>query len=824
LVFKAKTKLEEALDPLTRLALLGARVGGAGVIRLLRRGSEEARILFPTFGELAEDYMRLRGACSGGDADLERPLTNEEVKRMRYRTSADRWLAHLGPRWGPALTIFYRHLPARIKRPMKRLWDHLGVHRATNEARLAEGFKKLSSLAKRGRNLLFDGWWKECQYLELQGGYKAEVGIEAFSEEIEDWMTGQVSHTLEGSEDLFLDYFGRGASNFLGLAPYPKVDDDRVSTIREWAENPNNWATAGSSSDRNRLMVMLDGRVVKARKGKWATALILSPKVVEAMILTPAPQMNKALQKRELGKVRAVINSDLGLYFKMSYVSHWLEQAMREHPGTTLFYTSKQMLELWTNLSVTAADNHVVKMPLDQSHFDWQENFRMLLVVMKAIRAFAQRWAPLRIRDDIIRVIDLVAIAITSGTVQVGRRFITIMKGIASGWRWTAFLDTIVNWSEIYTAEEYVKDKTGVVCVLEKQTQGDDVRSVTPGEGQAFAIWETFVSMGFDVNPGKFFISRTEDEFLRQVGRAGNTSGYYGRAIPSLMWRNPVSRDPPSGLSRAREQVKGWMTFHARGADFETVVQDLVVDIEKANGLSFDTVRRWLATPASLGGAGLFRSLETVGVEMIQGTQVRLGRVVSGLPGIAKYLEEAKTYGVPQYDINQWALGLVDVKGNIVSKRNAEFRFVTIPIVKRARAIDFARTKGVSLRPRWVHDLEINPLHNLILTHLVREKDWAMIRELLDPGYRGISDAVERKGGRRVWVDWLLGRLPFSQPTVPGWSELAVSVWFDAAVIDAWSRLMSKYAFNMTNVRKAAVVCELSVREALGGRQPVIGG
>ena len=100
-----------------------------------------------------------------------------------------------------------------------------------------------------------------------------------------------------------------------------------------------------------------------------------------------------------------------------------------------------------------------------------------------------------------------------------------------------------------------------------------------------------------------------------------------------------------------------------------------------------------------------------------------------------------------------------------------------------------------------------------LLEYAIRKRRWQWIRDVwLAEELRAQSGIIERHCGRRVWVDWLKGELPFKPPVVKGVSPLYVGQTFDRLASGAFGGAVVSWS-NYTEILRAAVSTELIVRE-----------
>jgi hypothetical protein len=769
------------------------------------------------------------------DGSFTRELTDDERSRSRFIRSwkaSSQW-ERFGPRWGPAISLAFAVMPKEVKVAVDKVFDEIGVNRVNNETILAKMFKEMSGVFKKHGDRL-NAHWKWFINWETLGGYRDSQDISDFVDELRNWVSGDITHTSLGedgwSEEQFLDDLELGMEEFLSDLPNLENANKESLSILEWASSPGNWAKSGSSAIKTSLRFYDEkGKLRKPKKTKWRTALTMDPNWVIGVLRTKdesrLKQRNKAIQKRETGKVRAVVNADDETYLRMAYISDWLETALQGSAKSTLYMSKVQMVDMWIKLA-NATEGNTVKIPLDQSHFDWQQNKRMISRFIKVVRRIISRCA--KHKSDLLEVLDGVEKGLVQieGELNVGtgssRSVLPIQKGVMSGWRWTALMDTVFNWGELFAARKLVQRWGARDPVLNAIAQGDDDQVACPGWADAALLATAYDSMGFEVNPGKFFVAQNRDEYLRQVAEPGVVSGYPVRSLNSLLWRNPVSRDPVAGLLRAREQVNSWNMLIGRGGDKDATLRLMMRDVSAGNGLSLDQVRRLLGTPACVGGLGLWPAQDWLSIDEGH-TTTKVSFDPSSASGLRLELPkwEAAGLGWTKHEALR-ALG-DNLEVNKVPKE------VTPGSVYEPQKVSpypwsWGGGGGVALGARMDPKLP-RTLGTPSLDRAIRLRMWDWIESVwLDPDLRGISGTIRQRGGRRVWVDWLQGKLPYKVPNVIGFSAMQISVLFDAASKAAWSRLVTKWKFNYTTVLRSALTVECVVRDACRHASIRLGG
>jgi hypothetical protein len=840
---EGERRQREAFDE----AILAAGAPGKlGSVRMRALGkSSDLFDIIPSIAAARNDWTDLVDAAArwrneeievAGLQPLDQPLTNDEMGRRRYARSQgirQQW-AGLGPRFGLGFTLYWRLVPEKWKRQAMNVMQKLKISEFTNAGALYMTLKQLGDTAKKHGPLLFDGYWQYFINLETLGGYRGEVPIEDFAKDIRNWVTGDKPHKIQGSELSFLQQLKVGMTDFFAILPSIKRANESAKTIKEWARDIGNYASAGSSSSDERLLyVDSEGQSKKARKSKWATAIMTPPAEIERILsITRTDDSEevrghaKAIQKRETAKVRAVVASDDKTYLRMAYISSWLEVALDKLTKSTLYMDSTQLEEFWHARSQATRAN-TAKIPLDQAHFDWQQNKRMIRVYFEVVRQTLQRISRHVVRRQMLDVLGTLELSLAKEDkryetlITVGKEVISVEKGILSGWRWTALMDTAFNWGELWAARRIVERSLERPIIVSANAQGDDDQVEAINVGAAAALVLAYKEMDFEVNPGKFFISEIRDEYLRLVMTERTVRGYLARAINAILWRNPISRDPPRGILRASEQLTSWNTLLGRGAERREVESGLRQDIRNANGLTADEVERILATPVVLGGLGWNSGKLSVDqmLKFSPGTVVKkaqLGTLVGLEPEVL--LWQKKGVFFTHEEVNDEMVQNVELP-----KAKIEIEPGLVEPVRWRFNMSLGQTEGqarigVPLEAHMNRDLPPT-LGALARDKMIRQRSWAWLQKVwVAEDERLISKSIMDRGGRRVWVEWLRGKLPWHAGIIPGLGSLQPANLAKAIQTAQWTNLVRKPKFNMTAVVRIATVSEIETRIILEKR------
>lgn len=760
------------------------------------------------------------------------PLTEDSLSRRRSREPSLRLFLPWGPRVAPVFTIYWRTLPAMVRRGLNNILRLAHLYRAIDENELYELFSDLSVMAKKYQDLLFKEWRYYVDICNLKD-YVVTLPPDEMEQQVRQWVESVPKHTIYGSEELFYFRFRQGVTHFMAKCPND-LRNYHPLTIKEFCSDPAYWARSGSSTGKRLDVLMDDGTIKKARKQKWATALASTPEEIELQLLQKTKQFNEAFIKREVGKARPVIKGDDATYYKMSYEYHFIEAISHGHPQTTLYMTIQQQFDMWLRMVLNSINVYLIKLPIDQKTFDRQILIKMLLIVYSIHRLFIETFAPDKNRSDLLKVNELITYAIDGGVVRVKLLIkskdtlkmqliivlITILSGLLSGWRGTADLGTKCNAAESYCADSIVTDITGVRDNDEQSVyQGDDVESLTTSFTTGILKLQAYQMMNFIVNPKKNFISDNCDEFLRLVTDGKSIHGYPARAVTSLVWRNPVAREEIRGEERIREMVTSWIKLFTRQKN--TNYNMMITDIANSNKTSKQVIMRYLNTPAAVGGLGLGWGPTTDWLTIKRGRYERNWRLAS-IPPAATLL--AKSYHIDPYKIaRQW-------EKNVEGPGTTKITYSGFDIITPQPEYPIPGLLLTNQIPRYTAPLhatiknDIPPSIRLpLLSQYIEDKAFDNIRAILNDDCTLTFDRLRKNATGHVLKDWLYGRLPFNTPLKVGWSQAALSVLYKPLAIAAWVAVISKHRLTMKHVIRAALTAEEQLGWALQRTEITIG-
>lgn len=524
-----------------------------------------------------------------GDRLLSDPLSAMEQRRRRYRYRTRKEFEFLGPYYGQSLSFMYNEV-----------WNNTEVHwfmetifpflsRCTTYNQVFVLLKQVTGNLKK-----FDRW-KNCPRYELfcylnEFGPLFSGNVSLIRDDTVMWL-GTGVERLETSEyySLFEAALEEIFSHITPSLPY--------ITIEDWVQNPANWATSGATSEKQ---LWFDSHM----HTKWETALRYSPEeILRKVRSNSSTEINRVAVKPEKGKARGIVSSDIWTYIRLSYAMQFIDNGCRNYVYTNLQSDDRRERgwDRWMELS----NSGLYSLPLDYSKFDHLPTKREVITIIRR----AARWCREHKYFDAESSFLTTASNMESGRVKIliGDEKFNWSNGIASGWRTTSWLDSVINHAWLITAYKYSSHSPAIDLHSDIGIQGDDVATWTATEEEADDIVRILRSFGLDLNPSKFFLSKNRNEYLRLnwTKRYGPIIyGFLTRALSSVFFRKKEQHD----LTPDRQEIVNlWLLIRAR--DFtnrikwlEHMKRDLY---GKLTELTHREIDDWIFTPATLGGAGL---------------------------------------------------------------------------------------------------------------------------------------------------------------------------------------------------------------------------
>jgi len=359
----------------------------------------------------------------------------------------------------------------------------------------------------------------------------------------------------------------------------------------------------GKSRTGGKVEVYIDGKRNRSRSMKGVEASSKSDEIIATDLFCPQKEEMVIMQKSEGGKVRPVVKTGNSLN-RMDFLSEYFEGGLAGNKFSSLFAGAHGNEEIDLRLIELTANRGWFKVPLDQSSFDQHQSKLTIAAVLLAMLSVMTRWgAP----PEYFRVFEAMmdSLFVSGADVIIDGKVLGPWRnGVPSGWRWTALLDTLLN----YASFRVIKISQARVGRRFNTTgevfQGDDVAFCCDSLDAIQVILDTYGRMGYKVHPEKTFISRGRCEFLRRSFEAWGVTGYTSRTLLGFRFRTPVLAPPLCRGERLYSRMCQWHICCLRGSDYDRVAECLIEDAHQL-GIASDIASDYLLTPNSVGGGGV---------------------------------------------------------------------------------------------------------------------------------------------------------------------------------------------------------------------------
>ncbi|KAL4702455.1 hypothetical protein ACJJTC_018842 [Scirpophaga incertulas] len=327
-----------------------------------------------------------------------------------------------------------------------------------------------------------------------------------------------------------------------------------LPTLREWVST-GVWMR-GKAGTGATVAIRIEGKVKRTRRYKGVDAVLYSDRQIENEILGLAHEEMVVLQKSEGGKVRPVLKTGNRINRKMDFLSEVVEKGLYGSRVSTLFAGAQGNEDIDIMWARQVRNPDSLKVPLDQGGFDQHQSLPTIRAVLTAIGDVCI--SATRPGSEYRRVWEVLWHSLIGRRVEIrlGGESFTWGNGIPSGWRWTALLDTLLNYCSLKAIQGVTQIRVGRGIPLGNITvQGDDVMMTAKNLEDAAEIIAGYGDAGYEVHPSKTFFSRERGEFLRRSYEPGIITGYITRTQLAIRFRNPVLEMPVSKEERAASRA-----------------------------------------------------------------------------------------------------------------------------------------------------------------------------------------------------------------------------------------------------------------------------
>jgi hypothetical protein len=704
-------------------------------------------------------------------------LTKDEDARLRFHPNL---APEYGPRWGRGLGLYRTTLPLVARQTYEHVINLVKPEEFQSSSALVKAFKEVVNYYRVEANIPY---WNYLEGLERCGGYQDTKGSE-FDQDVREWVSEKPKPPW------FMRRFKESLKTVISRMSQGR-NVEYISPI-DWVIKAEEWITSGSIDVK-----LGEYAGMKIPKTKTAAAFVLTKRQLYNLLEQWKSGYNKAVPKRELSKVRAIIAGDFSTYLKMAYISHWIEEDMRGSELSTLTMNTEQTLQMWYKLSKSLPE---LRFPLDQGSFDQNISAEMIIETIKALRDFYV------VREPTLGIwFKKVLYAVRHGQIELDNGSVIPWEGgVLSGWRWTALLDTIINLAQVESARDEYIDRYGVDPLEQVIAQGDDDQMTIRSYSFIDFILKYYEQAGFEVNPNKMYIATERDDFLRKTILKDSVSGPPARAVNALIWADPSKRIFDRGMDRIESTVNNWMTLIGRGNNTQAAWDLMLLDIHNFTNIPIGALKKLLKTPKTLGGLGVLdpgNSNDFLSLTVT--TERKVFKKIKAPPYLNEYwrkdiyfyIDEMGDWGIPIFDYRNELEKVVDT-------------IIDYEPLKEKIYVQMALSDPLPLTPRWKTEVPTFALDKVIVEKWKEDED--SVRDLIED--LSVYNIVLKKARRSVFLDWLSGKLEYKPPIVVGVGQELVSVVFQKLAQAAWGRLLRRGNVNRFDLRKSYTFVEIMTR------------
>nr|USL98313.1 RNA-dependent RNA polymerase [Phytophthora castaneae RNA virus 3] len=493
-----------------------------------------------------------------------------------------------GMKWGNVLERYAQATP----RETKPYWDLVReAGECCCETGIIAWLKELGRLCTALTVHLGRGPWTYFCDIHVLGGYDTVLNrVDVLAE-----VAGQVGSEKPASK--LEEYRDEVRCLVRETLHCVRVRAEVKQGFSEWVRFRDNWSAPGACSigEAADVVIEANGTVQNVRaRGKFGKTLRMSDEELkEAAFLACPAQVSPFRKIDEPVKTRAVYAYDTRSYLRCSYVSDLMGDyntyGIWTPLGCSNMARAEQRLAILGRLGRGSR-----AVSLDQSAFDLNQPKWAVKLAMEEVFAHVARFCAPEVRDEVVRLGEVECASFEDAVVP---GVCAWKRGVPSGHKWTALIDSLLN-----RAESLLAARERGVSVRYGLWQGDD--AVLFESGTPRMSWaEAYALLGLEVNSKKTWVDPDSCEFLHEFYSGKTISAFPARSYRSVLWGRPAM-----GLSvflsktdYLKERLETLQKCARRGL---VKMDKVAVSLLVRKGLSADKAREVLCTPRFYGGLG----------------------------------------------------------------------------------------------------------------------------------------------------------------------------------------------------------------------------
>nr|DAZ87866.1 TPA_asm: hypothetical protein [Denlac tricladivirus] len=694
--------------------------------------------------------------------------------------------------------------------------------------------KKMTVLAKKGRDMFTSGWFCLID-LNTWAGYNVGVKLEDEVErQVPEWVKGELV-VQNCDRGLWKECQLRMMKQLFVPINEGKVDaaNRKSVSFHSWVSNPDNWVTPGASGIKGSVLLERSRTYAKTKGNKCNVANTLTTEEIMERIFDEERRIElKPAVKVELGwKNRLIIRVDDFLNICSSFSGRYCMWLLKGSKYSTLFMDSHQMYNMWLDWSKLLKGDRVLSYPYDAPQFDQR-------VQTDEMRNYFlwKEWLVGKFKIDgaseMEETVRLSQRMYFRQVATVGGDEIKLEHGMVSGFFDTALGDTVVSVSRNFvlmkSIDALLRYDDGVK--IEPVGQGDDFCTLSSNLVKVMMHFDFVNKCGWGAHVEKNLIAVRYTEFLRKFCDGKRVSGYLSRKVGGLLFRDPIKRGDALGLAGMREKVGALNVLITRGASRDKVMPLIkkrmsAVLLRNRTYMPNDLAYAASTTPGSYDGGGIwivgeFNVNKWIAVEDMLKNEPHVNVDVPVVGGVYRQMID-KVEGLVGATIsktafeNQMVDQMLDQKGRMELLAYRQLVYKPMAVVKTIDRMVRAPDRR-DVIPSWVCDLEFmrSIAQDALIWCLTHQKP-SYVDNFVDNQSAVLIKSLNVRWKRSMVLDWLNGKLRPRSPLLVGYSPIEVSIVSNLFISSFYNDLLNKRSVSVNELKACSANIEYSVVKSL---------
>lgn len=756
--------------------------------------------------------------------DINNRKRHHLYKRLKMFEGYGYLYSGLSQWWGWLSGFGNKRLSKMFAEIRRRIWNVLKFVQAGEQytdADLGKILKLVSNWAKQYQVDGFGHGWQLLVDIHNVGPYLGRFDdYEYVLHNAKDWLVNKEawkSLKLNGSPKQFQDMFIYHYSKLVELYKISIIRPKRYYNLFEFYLNPSLWASPGATSMQVSKF-KVNGKDASLRKTKWSTAINITFAEFKAAVLKAIhEQVVHVKQDEKLLKIRLLVSADNGFTWNVKYFLTVTEPTMMNviHTFSPLGMSGNKYLEFWDDVFARTRNEMYVKYPLDYSAWDHIVQLWMVKLVIAGIGHLAKHikmkdgkwtWLDEQILEALHKKLDNGVVIVRS---QQETNTFRQLSGMFSGGPSTTLSNTEINHILLMVCFDMSK----VIDVFNAEL-GDDVDLVLRNYIQCLRVKLFLDDVGAGVNDSKTFKKLDSDTFLQRypgelkIPGVVEREGIFGIFTRSFHTeRKPLADVDNLGPESVMEEWDSITIKMSRLGFVDEVWEEYGLrEVAGSIKLKPSVIRKFLSTPKSLGGGGYYDNTDNKGVIIVSTKEDdKFTYKRKGL--VSRYAKEIGKIGVQFLEDN---LNVRNRNRIQVSVKHIDWKWE----VRRDHVNHENIVNKLDLGPQ-LQDWVSATYDRLVFQKLVDDYDIDGLRAYLTPSSYVTLKRIDSSFNRTLVRKWLLGKLPYSPPTLALINPVRVkSVWLSYAQ-SVWYRYVHNGKNSMEKLLRGAVWAEYSTRREI---------